>query len=78
MYEVCSLGILCLEVGACGELRKIAMDFTKEYPSSGAEGLSQIVPEIGARTRERYQGWLHSVLTWRLIILLRYKRYWLL
>lgn len=55
-YDMYSLGVVLLEVGLWEPLRKIARDLTEEDPSGWAKELSEIVPQLGPRTGERYQG----------------------
>jgi hypothetical protein len=47
--------MILLEVGFWEPLRNIARDLTQDNPSGWAKELSEIVPQLGARTGERYQ-----------------------
>jgi hypothetical protein len=54
-YDVYSLGVVLLEVGFWEPLKDVARDLTLENPTGWATELSQIVPELKARTGERYR-----------------------
>lgn len=47
--------MILLEVGFWEPLRNIARDLTQDNPSGWVKELSEIVPQLGARTGERYQ-----------------------
>jgi hypothetical protein len=59
-YDVYSLGVLLLEVGFWEPLRTIARNLIQDNPAGWARELSEIVPQLGARTGERYQ----SLVAW--------------
>jgi hypothetical protein len=59
-YDVYSLGVVLLEVGLWEPLARVARGLKEEDRSSWSRELSEIVPQLGARTGEKYQ----SLVAW--------------
>jgi len=59
-YDVYSLGVVLLEVGLWEPLERMAGGLKEEDRSSWARELLDVVPQLGARTGEKYQ----SLVAW--------------
>ncbi|TGO28132.1 hypothetical protein BPAE_0032g00750 [Botrytis paeoniae] len=54
-YDVYSLGVILFEIGFWMPLSKVAKNIQMNDPSSWAQELSQLVPEMGKRVGQRYE-----------------------